>query len=88
MNKTAFAAAVAVTALLTGAATAAPAGRSVAYGDLNLASAASAKHFDARVRAAARSVCGSADTRDLVATRIVARCVDSTVAATKRAATA
>ena len=79
-----FIAAAATAALLATGATAQT--KTVSYADLDLASAAGAKAFDARIRAAARSVCGTADLRDIVATKSAQRCFETAVAKAKSTA--
>ena len=61
-------------------AVAADAGRTVAYGDLNMASTAGVETFNRRIHAAAKSVCGDAPgIRTLAETRWISRCVDTIV---------
>jgi UrcA family protein len=75
---TMISAAVAAT-LFAGSAFAAPAQKAVSYADLNLASAAGAKSLEARVRNAAKQVCGVGTARDLSTIAATERCYDAAV---------
>ena len=64
-------------------------GRTVAYGDLNLASPAGIEAFNRRVEAAAKQVCGDTPgVRSLAEELWIARCIDTTVADHARSAAA
>jgi UrcA family protein len=86
MNKLVTLTAAALAAVsFTAPATAADAGRTVAYGDLDLGSPAGVEAFNRRIRAAAESVCGDAPgARSLAEAMWISRCVDATVADHRR----
>lgn len=84
-----FAAAVLTLTGVTATAHAAEApAQTVAYADLDMASAAGVASFNRRVRAAAKAVCGDAPARrSLDETLRIERCVDGAIESHKRAAT-
>jgi UrcA family protein len=79
MTKFSMISAALAATLLAGSAYAAPVQKAVSYADLNLASAAGAKSFEARIRNAAKQVCGVGTARELPAAAAADRCYEAAI---------
>ncbi len=79
MTKFSLISAALAATLFAGTANAEPVQKSVGYGDLNLASSAGTKSFEARVRNAAKQVCGVGQARDLASAVASDRCYDAAI---------